>query len=286
MALISSTRATGTVLGPVGAPVSFGFITDTHHDPLKDEDASQGGKYYKDSAEKVADIAAVFNARSDLMFAFENGDWIDGAASEAAALTDLATITAAYDCNVPVYHCIGNHDIWRLTKAQIIGVTGQSAPYYYFEKGGVRFIVLDGNYSADDDSASMETTADDDPSPYISYVGPAQRAWLQSTLAASKYPCVIFCHYPLYYVGPFSWGLTNAAVIRSILEASGKVIGCVTGHLHDNVIKKINGIVYATVHATVTAAYPSLSYAIVTVYPESREMKIISSGYDMSYIAA
>lgn len=286
MALLSNSRATGTVLGPVGAPVSFGFITDTHHDPLKDPDTSQGGKYYKDSASKVADIAAIFNARSDLSFAFQNGDWIDGSASSGAALTDLATITAAYACNVPVYHCIGNHDVWRLTKAQIIGVTGQPANWYYFDKGGVRFIVLDGNYSADDDAASMETTFDDSPSPYISYVAPAQRAWLIATLAASPYPCVIFCHYPLYYVGAFSWGLTNAAAIRSILEASGKVIGCVTGHLHDNVIAKINGIIYATVHATVTAAYPALSYAIVSIYPDTRTLKVTAAGFDMSYIAA
>lgn len=286
MAILSNSRATGTVLGPVGAPVSFGFITDTHHDPLKDPDTSQGGKYYKDSAQKVADIAAIFNARSDLSFAFQNGDWIDGAASSAAALTDLATITAAYNTRVPVYHCIGNHDVWRLTKAQIIGATGQPAAWYYFDKGGVRFIVLDGNYSADDDAASMETTFDDSPSPYISYVAPAQRAWLTATLAASPYPCIIFCHYPLYYVGAFSWGLTNAAAIRSILEASGKVIGCVCGHLHDNVIAKINGIIYATVHATVTAAYPSLSYAIVSVYPNTRALKVNSAGYDMSYIAA
>jgi hypothetical protein len=287
MALISPSRATGKLFGPVGRVVSFGFITDVHHDPLKDADTSQGGKYYKASAQKVADIAAIFNARSDLSFAFQNGDFIDGAASGSAALTDLATITAAYACNVPVYHNNGNHDVWRLTKAQIRSVTGQPSDWYYFDTGGVRFIVLDGNYSADDDAASMEVTSSGSPSPYVSYIAPAQRAWLAATIAASPFPCVIFCHYPIYYTGPFSWGLTNAAAVRAILEAAGgKVIGCVCGHLHDNFVVQSNGITYATLHATVTAAYPSLSYAIVSVYPDLRQIKVTAAGYDMSHIEA
>lgn len=287
MALLSNSRASGSLFGPVGVPVKFGFITDTHHDPIKTTDTTQGGKYFQDSATKVAAIATAFNARSDLSFAFENGDFIDGSASEAVALTDLATITAAYDaCNVPVYHNIGNHDVWQLTKAQVRGVTGQSANWYSFVKGGVTFIVLDGNFTADDDAADLEVSSGGSPSPYISYVPPTQRAWLAATLAASPYPCVIFCHYPLYYVGASAWGLTNAAAIRAIFEASGKVIGCVCGHLHENYMVKLNGIYYITLHATVTAANPSLNYAIVSVFPNEREIKVVGFGLDGCLVAA
>lgn len=275
------------MFGPVGVPVTFGIVNDVHHDPIKTTDTTQGGKFYQDAEEKIADITAIFSERSDLSFVFENGDFIDGSASEAVALTDLATITAAYaPTNVPVYHNIGNHEVTQLTKAQVIGVTGQPSTYYSFTYGGVTFIVLDGNFTADDDGADLENSDGTGASPYVSYVPPTQRAWLAATLAASPYPCVIFCHYPLYYSGAFGWGLTNAAAVRSILEASGKVIACIGGHLHDNYHVKLNGIVYITLHATTAAAYPAINYAIISVYPDSRSIKVIGSGTDMSYIAA
>lgn len=285
MAIITPSRATGNLFGAFGNAVSFGFITDTHHDPIK---AADTGKYYQDSAEKVADIVGVFDARDDISFVYQNGDWIDGSADASTALTDIADITAVFAaCNKPQYHCIGNHDVYRLTKAQVMAVTGQSEKWYSFASGEVTFIVLDGNFTADSDSADLETSFDDSPSPYVSYIPPTQRSWLSATIDASPYPCVILCHYPLYYVGANSWGISNAAAVRTILEAAGdKVIGCVGGHLHDNFIRRLNGITYASVHATVTGAYPQLNYAIISVYPSQREIKLVSTGVQMSYIAA
>lgn len=287
MGIVANSRATGNMFGPVGVPTSCIIVNDVHHDPIKVTDTTQGGKFYQDSIQKLGAIAAIANARGDLSFAFQNGDFIDGSASAGVALTDLAAAKAAFATNVPLYHNIGNHEVTRLTKAQIIGVTGQPSKWYSFVRGGVTWIVLDGNSTADNDTADLEVSAGTGATPYISYVPPTQRQWLADTISASPYPCVIFCHYPLYYVGAFGWGLTNAAAVRAILEAAGpKVIGCIGGHLHDNFIIKYNGIVYATIHATVTAAYPSLTYAIVSVYPGSRAMKVIAAGYDMTYVAA
>lgn len=285
MALISPSRATGTLFGPSGDVVSFGFITDTHHDPIKASVADQGGKYYQSSAQKVADIATAFNARTDLSFAFQNGDFIDGSNDAPTAITDLTTITGVFNAiNVPKYHNVGNHEVSHLTKPAIHAVTGQPSKWYSFDTGGVKFIVLDGNFTADDDTADLSESFGTSPSPYVSYIPPTQRQWLADTIAGSTYPCVVICHYPIYYVGAFSWGLTNAAAVRAILEASGKVIGCVSGHLHDNYIRRLNNISYCTVHATVAGAYPLLPYAIVKVYPIKREIEVLASGYDMSFI--
>lgn len=289
MAIIIPSRATGELLGPVGRSVSFGFVTDTHHDPLKDTDPNQGGKYYKDAAAKITDIAAIFNGRDDLSFVFQNGDFIDGAASANAALTDLATINNLLNVNVPKYHNLGNHEMTRLTKEQVMAVTKQHGKWYSFSHGGVTFIVLDGNYLSDDDNDDLSVSSSQTGvSPFISYIPPTQRAWLSSTIASSHYPCVILCHYPVYYaLDGFSWGLTNAAAVRTILESFGdKVIACVCGHRHDNYFIKVNGILYATLHATTCSAYPSLTYSIVTVYPDTRGIKIIAAGREMSYVVA
>jgi len=288
MALVSPSRATGQLFGPTGDSVSFGFVTDTHHDPIKVTDPTQGGKYYMDAAKKIADIAAIFNARSDLSFVLQNGDFIDGSASAGVAQTDLATINSALNVVAPKYHNLGNHEMTQLTKAQVMAVTGQPAKWYSFATGGVTFIVLDGNYLADDDAADLSVSSGQQGvSPYVSYIPPTQRAWLSATIAASSYPCVIICHYPVYYTGAFSWGLTNAAAVRTILESFGtKVIGCISGHLHDNYVKRVNGILYATLHATTVSPYPMLTYSIITVYPAKRQIKIRSYGRQSSHVEA
>ena len=284
MALVNPSRATGEIFGPRGQNVSFGFITDTHHDPVKETDS---GKYYQDSEDKITDIVALINADTSLDFVFQNGDFIDGSADESTALSDLSFITNILDgCNIPVYHNIGNHELWQLTKAQTMAVTGQTSKYYSFVNNGVTFIVLDGNYTADDDSADLEVSSGGSPSPYVSYVPPVQRAWLTNTIETSPYPCVILCHYPVYYVGAESWGLSNAADVREILENAGnKIICCIGGHLHDNFIRELNGILYVNLHAIVSGAYPSLNYSTITVYPNTREVKVVSLGKQMSYIS-
>lgn len=286
MALITPSRATGKLFGPTGRVVKVGWVTDCHSDLLKATDTAQGGKFFADTVQKITAIAGVFNARNDISLVYENGDWIDGSASAGAAQTELTAVTNAWNAiTKPKYHGLGNHDVWMLTKAQVRAITGQSANYYSFVSGGVTFIVFDGNYSADDDGASMEITSGGTPSPYVSYINPTQRAWLSATLAASPYPCVIFCHYPVYYVGASSWGLTNAAAVRNILETYyEKVIGCVSGHLHDNYIRRVNGILYATTHATVTGAYPKLNYAVLNIYPDARTMTIEAVGVDATHV--
>lgn len=288
MALVNPSRATGELFGPVGGSVTFGFITDTHHDPIKTTDTAQGGKYYQDAVDKITDITAIFNARTDLSFVFQNGDFIDGAASASAALTDLKTINDTLAVNVPKYHNLGNHEVTRLTKEQVMSVTGQPAKWYSFSHGDVTFIVLDGNFRSDDDSDDLSVSqTQTGVSPFISYIPPTQRQWLSDTIAASPYPCVIFCHYPIYYtLDSDSWELSNDAAVRTILESFGdKVIGCICGHRHDNFIATVNGILYATLHATTCSPYPALNYAIITVYPHKRKIKIVSAGVDSTYVA-
>lgn len=282
MAIISPSRATGEVFGPVGNSVTFGWITDSHWDPIL---ATAAEKVYQDTILKLNAIGDVFNARGDLDFVFQNGDLIDGSASKAVAKVDYATAIASINrINVPKYHNIGNHEVVRLTKQECFDISGQTSRYYSFVKKGVTFIVLDGNYTADSDGADLSESGGA-ASPYVSYIPPTQLEWLRQTIADSLFPCIILCHYPIYYVGANAWQLTNAAAVREVLEDSNKVIGCIGGHLHDNYIADINGILYVNTHAVVTNAYPALNYDIITVYPDSKTIKVRGNGADMSYIS-
>jgi hypothetical protein len=286
MPLTNPSRATGKLFGPVGRSVKFKFFTDSHHDPIK---ATEGTKVYQDTEEKITALVTEVNARDDIAFVFQNGDWVDGSASQSAAEADLVTIQAKLAlCNKPQFSAIGNHDVYRLTKDYYMATVGQPARWYSFIRGGVLFIVLDGNYRSDANGSDLENSAvTGNPGPYVSYIPPEQREWLEAEIAASKYPVVIMCHYPVYYSGSNSWGLTNGAAVRSILEAhDDKVIGCLGGHLHDNFVRRVNGILYANMHALVTGSYPSVPAADVTVYPDAMTFKIEASGVLMSHVEA
>ena len=47
---------------------------------------------------------------------------------------------------LPTYHVFGNHDFDQLPHEEVIKAYGMTKGYYYFDKNGFRFIVLDENY--------------------------------------------------------------------------------------------------------------------------------------------
>lgn len=60
----------------------------------------------------------------------------------------------------------------------------------------------------------------------------------------------------------------NAAAVRKVLEASGKVRAVITGHQHDGGQCKVNGIPYYTLRAMVEGPAPaSNSYAEGAIWP-------------------
>ena len=62
--------------------------------------------------------------------------------------------------------------------------------------------------------------------------------------------------------------MKNAAAVRKVLEASGKVRAVITGHQHDGGQCKVNGIPYYTLRAMVEGPAPaSNSYAEGAIWP-------------------
>jgi predicted phosphodiesterase len=246
--------------------VTFGLATDIHYA----DRATVGTRYYRDGLPKLQDAVATWNA-AGVDFAITLGDFTDHSSGTAAqALADLETIDAAFG-GLERFHALGNHCQDRLTKAQILAVTGMPGSYYSFDRGGVHFVVLDSNYSADNDGASYGAGgfAWD-----VNFIPPAERAWLTADLAATELPTLVFCHYRLHASGQYF--VNNAAAIRAIMEASGKVKAVFTGHNHINDLDAVGGIPYYAMMAMTEGAYPTNAYSVVRYMSDGA---IVIDGY-------
>lgn len=256
---------------PVGdVLVSFGFGSDLHHQSGTNNEGQ--GRYRLDGVKKLNEAVIEWN-KHYLDFVLMNGDYIDNSGrSNAQAISDLAIIETEFNkLKVPRYYSFGNHDLDSNSKSEFINGTDMSVGYYSFDIFGVHFIVLDGCYGEDSDTSNYNN------SNYAwteTYINPAQRTWLTNDLAATTKPTIIFCHQHLINVGLYS--IVNNAVVRTIVENSGKVIGVFHGHSHLNNKINVNGIPYYLMEAMTDNPFPANAFAIITVKADE---SIIVKGY-------
>ena len=245
--------------------VRFGYITDCHyaaHIVPKPGDL----RMYGESLGKLRTFVDEMN-REGVDFVVEGGDFKDLGRTPAESLKYLDEMEAAFaGFNGPRYHVLGNHDHDNLSKAEFLahvqneGQTEAKA-YYAFEHGGVKFIVLDACYRPDGEpycrgNFSWKKTL----------VPSEQVAFLKAELKSATGWCVPIVHQQLDAENETC--IVNAAEIRGILEASGKVRCVVQGHFHEGSFHELNGIGYYSSKASVFGhADESNAFSIIEVYP-------------------
>jgi calcineurin-like phosphoesterase family protein len=242
--------------------VRFGLIADAHY---ADAD-TKGTRFYRESIVKVREAVTRLRAER-LSFLCELGDLKDMAADEPDSRTraHLRAIEAEVRrFGGPTCHVLGNHDMDNLSKAQFLdGITNTGlAPrraYYAFERGGVRFVTLD--------ACCMKNGRDYDHGNFDwrdTIVPPAQLEWLRRELSSSANPVIVFVHQRLD--GDGDAFVKNSAEVRSVLEASGRVLAAFHGHDHPGARSESNGIHYYTLKAIVEGSGPeNNAYAVVEV---------------------
>jgi len=242
----------------------FGIVTDPHY-------ASRiyGTRYCNESLDKMRECAELMN-KQEVDFLVELGDFKDEdvPSVEANTISYLQAIEAELTgFRGPVYHVIGNHDLDSISKAQFLanventGITPELS-YYSFDFNGLHFVVLDANYmssGADYDHGNFNWTDTNIPT--------AERLWLEQDLTLADGPVIILTHQLLHGTG--SHHVNNAADIRRILEASGKVLAVFQGHDHVGAYLEIGGIHYYALKAMVEGSGAhNNSYAIVEVHSD------------------
>jgi alkaline phosphatase len=260
---------------PTGpALVKFGVVTDLHYaniDPVKG-----GTRYYRDSIPKLRGALAVFRAE-EVDFVVELGDFKDQVSpplkpeskQETATLEFLKKIDGELrEVGVPTWRVLGNHDMDSISKEQFFATAPNPGaepanPCRSFTNGGIRFIILDANHNPDGSDYCKGNYDWRKAS-----VPPAQLAWLEAELkSAAKNPVIIFLHQPLDADLPASQTVANAAEVRKLLEAYGKVLAVFTGHEHAGHYSFNNGIHYCTMRGMIEMPYPETAFSVIEILP-------------------
>ncbi|MHC4532394.1 MAG: metallophosphoesterase [Planctomycetota bacterium] len=251
----------------------FGIVTDCHY---ADADA-QGTRFYRESLDKLSECVALMNTEK-VDFLIELGDFKDQDKPpvEIKTLSYLqATEKVLKQFKGPTYHALGNHDMDSISKMQFLKRVDNTKidsnrSYYSFDSNELHYIVLDANYRTDGtdyDHGNFDWTDANIPSKELD--------WLRRDLTAAPRAVIVFIHQLLDGTG--SVYVKNAAQVRQILKASGKVLAVFQGHHHSGSYNSIEGIHYYTLKATVEGrGSENNSYAIVEVNPDG---SITVTGY-------
>lgn len=256
----------------------FALATDSHFS----EKEALGEKHYADALLKTEEFIKTVNTLQ-CDFAIHLGDFKDEDLHPDPKTTQeyLRLMELEYaKFNGRRFHCIGNHDLDSITKAQFLNRVENSGiesdkGYYSFEINAIKFIVLDANFDSNGrDHFFLE--GGDWQSPVIPE---AQLDWLERELSASAHPCVIFCHHPLYaYVkNGHSYHVTNYLEVREALEGSGKILAVFNGHMHEEMFHEINRIHYLSMNSMLEGTFIQRNCFYVI---EMRSGQLIIDRYD------
>lgn len=197
----------------VAGPVRFGVIADVHHGLAPD--ASERLSAFLD--------AAIADGRLD--FIVQLGDFCHPTPEAEPFIAQLERFGG------PVHHVLGNHDMDRGTKADILRRWGSPAPYYCFAAGGWRFIVLDLNHIQTDGGLLHYEHGNYFRHAQLNRAGPEQLRWLAAELARSPAPAIVLSHQPIGATRPDGTLPGEQAEILAVLRDS-PAAACLYGHLH------------------------------------------------------
>ena len=208
--------------------MAFTFLafTDLHHEP----------QVFPHDAPRFLDeiLKRGIDARAD--FAVQLGDFLHTPRLNGG-LADVFN-----DAPIPAYNVFGNHDTDQEDCASILRMYRLERGYYFFDRGGYRFVVLDPNYSTVD-GALIHYGPGQNRDHHLGQVPEEQLAWLEETVETSPFPCVLFSHQSLERTD----GIKNRDEVWSILcranrRRSRAVILAVNGHYHCDFCCFVNGV--------------------------------------------
>ena len=235
--------------------IRFAFITDIHVKP--DKTAETG---------MAKALRHVQNLKPKVDFIINGGDSIMDALEATKESTHTQWILfktiLQKENKLPVYHCIGNHDIWGwftrdeaikqekfYGKAWALHELQMQNPYYRFKKNNWHFIVLD--------STQLNPAGG-----YIGRLDDAQFEWLKQELAKiplAEFVCIV-SHIPILSIcsGLFfdknepngdliikrNLMHTDFLKIKKLFSQYPQIKLCVSGHIHLQDELKYLGIGY------------------------------------------
>lgn len=174
------------------------------------------------------------------------GDLVDHSDSRDENIQKLGEIMELIrSFGLPFYSLMGNHDGDIFTAEEFDGYTGGSYPPFSVCMDGKTLVFLNANYSSDGKAyvpGKIDWTD--------AWIPEKQIGMLRNVLSNDEIKeAVVFVHQNLDLNVEKRHIIGNAAEIREILRASGKVRKVIQGHYHPGHDSIIDGIEYLTLPA-------------------------------------
>jgi 3',5'-cyclic AMP phosphodiesterase CpdA len=235
---------TSTLVAEEGkrSSIKVAFLTDVHVKPAEVAEAGMRKAFRHVNALK-----------NQPNFIINGGDAIMDALAADKAKTqeqwDVWNKIIGEENRLPIYHVIGNHDVWGwqvkdesiktdplYDKAWAVKQHGMSNRYYAFQKKGWKFIVLDSTQQ--------------NGGGYIARLDEEQMAWLEGELKntsgdqhiciASHIPIVSFCAAMFFddHLPNGDWKLSRALLhvdarkLTRLFKGYKNIRCCLSGHIH------------------------------------------------------
>jgi 3',5'-cyclic AMP phosphodiesterase CpdA len=238
--------------------LEVGVIADPQYADIPD----RGTRAYRASVAKLGAAVEHFNQRP-LDFCVNLGDTIDREwRSYDAILAPLAASRHRWE------HVLGNHDFALLDgeKTQVDARLGIAARHRFFDRPGLRFVVLDTGavstyaslagtperIAATAELARVKARKLPQAQDWNGAVGPKQLAWFEGVAADAAHrglKVVVFAHHPVAPVG--SYDAWDATEVLAALGRHRNVVAWFNGHNHAGGFAQAEGLPCVTFHGMV-----------------------------------
>lgn len=155
---------------------------------------------------------------------------------------------------IPTYHVLGNHDVEILEIDDVVKRYKMPAEYYYFDRNGFRFVVLNANY--------MRVDGEDIPyseGNYFrlggvrNYLSRKQIVWFEEVVMTSPYPVIVFGHADMARDDEGTGAWKNREDFRNVIRKAHKnkkrVLMYIGGHMHEDEMKILEHVCYLSINS-------------------------------------
>lgn len=205
---------------------TFLAFGDLHHYP---------GEFLDDREERWDKIVGRSIAEQ-AQFIVGLGDYVHEPAKNGAFARRMT------EAPVDLYCCLGNHDTEHAPLEAVLPLYRMPHNYYYFDRSGYRFVVLDTNYTLND-GVYLHYNPGVENRTKRGALPPEQLEWLGQVIGESEHPCVLMSHHSIERPD----GIINRDEVWAVIDAANAkrpraVMLYINGHHHRDHCTVMRGV--------------------------------------------